>query len=405
MLANTYHLLLRPGPEVVAELGGLHEFCRWPGASCLPTQGGFKRTRLRQPAPSGTQRPLVKQAEEGFLFKSHLDGTLYSLTVERAVEVQGPLGADVQMQLDVCPPANAPREVVEEAVMRTTRWARRALSARRGPERQALFGIVQGGCFVDLRIGHAAELAALAFDGLALGGFSVGEPIDRMHETLRTIGPRLDPERPRYLMGVGTPRDLVAAIGAGIDMFDCVLPTRNGRNGQAFTRTGRIVIKQAQWRQDPTAPRRPMHLPMLRARVLTRVPASSLHGRRDPVLTAPVASQPALLRSADAGSQESDRSSAVRSLGARNPRTNGRESLRGSAWGPVDCARSAGPSNLPSRQSRMSSDEKRPLGKDLAPAKARIATGARRSPARRRSGPLLRRRFYRSSSRVGRSAR
>jgi queuine tRNA-ribosyltransferase len=248
VLANTYHLLLRPGPEVVAGLGGLHEFCRWPGAM-LTDSGGFQAYSLAAAAPSGTQRPLVQQAEEGFLFKSHLDGTLYSLTVERAVEVQALLGADVQMQLDVCPPADAPREVVEEAVMRTTRWARRALSARRG-ERQALFGIVQGACFVDLRIGHAAELAALAFDGLALGGFSVGEPIDRMHETLRTIGPHLDPERPRYLMGVGTPRDLVAAIGAGIDMFDCVLPTRNGRNGQAFTRTGRIVIKQAQWRQD-----------------------------------------------------------------------------------------------------------------------------------------------------------
>jgi queuine tRNA-ribosyltransferase len=252
VLANTYHLLLRPGAESVAELGGLHAFTRWPHVM-LTDSGGFQAYSLGAPAQPGAQRPLVQQAEEGFLFKSHLDGTLYSLTAERAVEVQGLLGADVQMQLDVCPPADAPREAVELAVARTTRWARRALSTSR-PEAQALFGIVQGGCFADLRAAHASELGVLPLDGLALGGFSVGEPIDRMHETLRDIGPRLDPERPRYLMGVGTPRDLVKAIETGIDMFDCVLPTRNGRNGQAFTRSGRIVIKQARWRQD----RRPL---------------------------------------------------------------------------------------------------------------------------------------------------
>ncbi len=249
MLANTYHLLLRPGPETIAGLGGLHAFSRWPG-TMLTDSGGFQAYSLGSASSSGSPRPLVHEAEEGFLFKSHLDGARHSLTVEKAVEVQGMLGADVQMQLDVCPPADAPREVVEEAVLRTTRWARRALAAKR-PERQALFGIVQGGCFVDLRSAHAAELAALPLDGLALGGFSVGEPIDRMHETLGQVGPLLDPERPRYLMGVGTPQDLVRAIGVGIDMFDCVLPTRNGRNGQAFTSSGRIVIKQAQWREDP----------------------------------------------------------------------------------------------------------------------------------------------------------
>lgn len=248
VLANTYHLLLRPGPDTVAALGGLHEFSRWPRAM-LTDSGGFQAYSLAAVSPSGAKRTLVQHAEDGFLFKSHLDGSLFSLTVERAVLVQGLLGADVQMQLDVCPPADAPREVVEEAVMRTTRWARRALSTNR-PALQALFGIVQGGCFTDLRSAHAAELGTLQVDGLALGGFSVGEPIDRMHETLREIGPQLDPERPRYLMGVGTPRDLIRAIGAGIDMFDCVLPTRNGRNGQAFTRSGRIVIKQAKWRED-----------------------------------------------------------------------------------------------------------------------------------------------------------
>jgi queuine tRNA-ribosyltransferase len=164
--------------------------------------------------------------------------------------VQGLLGADIQMQLDVCPAGDVGRKVVELAVARTTRWARRSLATAR-PEQQALFGIVQGACFADLRRDHAQELGGMPFDGLALGGFSVGEPIDQMHETLRETAPLLDPERPRYLMGVGTPRDLVLAIGFGVDMFDCVLPTRNARNGQVFTRRGRIVIKNARWRDDP----------------------------------------------------------------------------------------------------------------------------------------------------------
>jgi queuine tRNA-ribosyltransferase len=248
VLANTYHLLLRPSAELVAELGGLHEFTRWPHAM-LTDSGGFQAYSLGSAATPGSPA-LVRQAEDGFQFKSHLDGSLHSLTVERAVEVQGLLGADVQMQLDVCPPADSPRDVVEQAVERTTRWARRALSTVR-PERQALFGIVQGACFADLRASHADELGKLPFDGLALGGFSVGEPIERMRETIADVGSRLDPERPRYLMGVGTPQDLVWAIGAGVDMFDCVMPTRNGRNGQAFTRSGRVVIKQARWRDDP----------------------------------------------------------------------------------------------------------------------------------------------------------
>ncbi len=252
VLGNTYHLWLRPGPDVIAEQGGLHAFTRWPHAM-LTDSGGFQAFSLG--AGSGTKDPLVKLDEQGFTFRSHLDGSKHHLSPEEAVRVQGLLGADIQMQLDVCPPGNSERGRVEEAVARTTRWAKRALAAER-PERQALFGIVQGACFSDLRRAHAEELAGLtvlgkSFDGLALGGFSVGEPIPRMYETLHQVAHVVDPERPRYLMGVGTPRDLLEAIDAGIDMFDCVLPTRNARNGQALTRFGRVVIKQAQWRRDP----------------------------------------------------------------------------------------------------------------------------------------------------------
>jgi queuine tRNA-ribosyltransferase len=270
VLGNTYHLMLRPGAETISRLGGLHQMTRWPHAM-LTDSGGFQAYSLSVKSPKGvptrsapddtqndtpgegdgeTHPSLVAVDEEGFTFKSHLDGSMHVLTPERAVEIQALIGADIQMQLDVCPPGDCPRAVVVEAISRTTRWAKRALAAPR-PRGQALFGIVQGGCFADLRRAHARELAELAFDGLALGGFSVGEPIERAHDTLREIAPELDPERPRYLMGVGTPRDLVTAIGAGVDMFDCVLPTRNARNGQAITRSGTVVVKHARWRDDP----------------------------------------------------------------------------------------------------------------------------------------------------------
>jgi queuine tRNA-ribosyltransferase len=247
VLGNTYHLMLRPGAEAIAALGGLHAFTRWPHAM-LTDSGGFQAFSLG--AGAASRSPLVEAGEDGFTFRSHLDGSRHTLTPESAVRVQALLGADIQMQLDVCPPGDAPRDVVEKAIAQTTRWARRALAVER-PEGQALFGIVQGSCFADLRRAHADELAALDFDGLALGGFSVGEPNERMHATLAEVAPTLDAERPRYLMGVGTPQDLVRAMGAGVDLFDCVLPTRNARNGQALTRHGRIVIKNAQWRGDP----------------------------------------------------------------------------------------------------------------------------------------------------------
>jgi queuine tRNA-ribosyltransferase len=264
MLGNTYHLWLRPGPEVVAGLGGLHGFTRWPHAM-LTDSGGFQAFslggNLARPALAGAPAPpprksLVTLDEEGFTFRSHLDGAKHHLSPEVAVRVQGKIGADIQMQLDVCPPGNSARADVEAAVSRTTRWARRALATQR-PEGQALFGIVQGATFADLRRAHADDLGGLegesgrpGFDGLALGGFSVGEPIPKMYETLHEVAHVLDPERPRYLMGVGTPQDLLEAIDAGVDMFDCVLPTRNARNGQALTRFGKVVIKQARYRED-----------------------------------------------------------------------------------------------------------------------------------------------------------
>jgi queuine tRNA-ribosyltransferase len=238
VLANTYHLWLRPGPEVVAGQGGLHAFSRWPHAM-LTDSGGYQAFSLAE---------RRKLSDEGFAFRSHLDGSKHLLTPEEAMRVQGLLGSDIAMQLDVCAPAGASRDELLSATQQTTRWAQRTLAVRNPG--QAVFGIVQGGLDVGLRLEHAEELAALPFDGLALGGFSVGEDIAQMHDVLTQVAPRLDPNRPHYLMGVGTLRDLITAIGAGIDMFDCVLPTRNARNGQAITRRGSISIKQARYKED-----------------------------------------------------------------------------------------------------------------------------------------------------------
>jgi queuine tRNA-ribosyltransferase len=249
VLGNTYHLMLRPGAETIARLGGLRAFTRWPHAM-LTDSGGFQAFSLSDRG-AGTSGPsLVDEAEEGFTFQSHIDGSTHALTPESAAQVQGLLGADIQMQLDVCPQGDASHEVIEAAAARTLRWGKRALAVARPPG-QALFGIVQGGCFLDIRRRHADEQCSLPYDGLALGGFSVGEPIERARESIAAIAPALDPQRPRYLMGVGTPRDIVLAIGAGVDMFDCVLPTRNARNGQALTRFGRITIKNSRWKDDP----------------------------------------------------------------------------------------------------------------------------------------------------------
>lgn len=238
LISNTYHLWLRPGPELVAQHGGIQEFSRWPHAIATDS-GGYQAFSLAE---------RCKLSEDGFAFQSHLDGSKRVLSPEESMRVQGLLGSDIAMQLDVCPPAGCPAEELRSAVERTTRWAKRCLDAKR--EGQAMFAIVQGGLDEAMRVQHARELAELAVDGLALGGFSVGEAPPAMHQALRAVVPRVDPARPRYLMGVGTPVDLVVGMGVGVDVFDCVLPTRNARNGQLFTWDGKLAIKNSRFASD-----------------------------------------------------------------------------------------------------------------------------------------------------------
>ena len=241
-LGNTYHLWLRPGSELIHRLGGLHRFMRWPH-TILTDSGGFQVFSLSD---------LRKIDDDGVTFRSHLDGAKKRLTPEESMRVQAELGSDIAMVLDVCPKGGAERPEIEDAMRLTTAWAARSLAAPKLGA-QARFAIVQGGVHVDLRRRHIEALGTLAADGFAHGGFSVGEPIERMHETLSEVAPLLPRDRPRYLMGVGTPQDLVRAVGAGMDMFDCVLPTRNARNGQALTWHGRVNLKQARHREDDTA--------------------------------------------------------------------------------------------------------------------------------------------------------
>jgi queuine tRNA-ribosyltransferase len=239
VLGNTYHLMLRPGAERVAALGGLHRFTGWGGAM-LTDSGGYQVLSL-------AERRRID--DDGVTFRSHLDGSAARLTPEESVRIQELLGADIAMAFDECPPSTAPVADIERAMARTTAWAERCLAAHRRPD-QALFGIVQGATHLELRARHAAAICALPFDGFALGGFAVGESTAALHEGVRQAAPLLPEDRPRYLMGVGTPEDLRAAVAAGVDMFDCVLPTRNARNGQAFTSEGRINIKQARFQDD-----------------------------------------------------------------------------------------------------------------------------------------------------------
>jgi queuine tRNA-ribosyltransferase len=242
ILANTYHLWLRPGAESVASHGGVVGFMKWPHA-LLTDSGGYQVFSLAK------QRTID---DDGITFRSHLDGTLHRLTPEEAMRVQALLGSDIAMVLDECPAGGAPRDVVQLAMSRTTDWAERCLQTEPA-QGQARFGIVQGGTELDLRMSHLQTIAGLDVDGVALGGFSVGEPPAQMYELLSQIGPAMPADRPRYLMGVGTPADLLRALSSGIDLFDCVLPTRNARNGQALTWGGRVNLKQARHRDDESA--------------------------------------------------------------------------------------------------------------------------------------------------------
>ena len=252
ILGNTYHLMLRPGDELVARRGGLHRFIGWD-KPILTDSGGFQIYSLAQ------RRRIT---DEGADFQSHLDGPRYLLTAERATDIQARLGSDIAMVLDECVAFPATRDEAAEAMSRSVRWADRARrrigDLRSGgiPEvavsnaGQAQFGIVQGGLFEDLRRESAAATVAIGFEGYAIGGLSVGEPADQMYEVAGVTARDLPVDRPRYLMGVGTPEDLVECVARGIDMFDCVLPTRNARNGQLFTSQGRINIKNARYAED-----------------------------------------------------------------------------------------------------------------------------------------------------------
>jgi queuine tRNA-ribosyltransferase len=239
LLSNTYHLMLRPGAERVAALGGLHRFMSWE-KPLLTDSGGFQVASLQA---------LSRVSDEGVTFRSHLDGSLHSLTPERAVEIQEKLGSDIAMVLDECLLYPAERQDAGAAAARSLDWAARSKRARSRPQ-QALFGIVQGGAFGDLRRENARALSELDFDGYGVGGLAVGEPKEILREMTAVATAELPEHRPRYLMGVGTPVDILESVGLGIDLFDCVLPTRNARNGTLFTSGGRIAIKNARYASD-----------------------------------------------------------------------------------------------------------------------------------------------------------
>ncbi len=241
VLGNVYHLMLRPGAERVAALGGLHRFMNWPHP-ILTDSGGFQVMSLAK---------LRKLDENGVTFQSHIDGSRHVLTPERSIEIQGLLGSDIHMQFDECIRLPAPAGEVERAMRLSLRWAERSKRAFGAPTDKALFGIVQGGTDPALRRLSAQELVAMDFDGYAVGGLAVGEPQELMLRTLDDTVPHLPEDRPRYLMGVGTPDDIVESVSRGIDMFDCVMPTRAGRHGLAYTRHGRINLRNARHADDP----------------------------------------------------------------------------------------------------------------------------------------------------------
>ena len=256
ILGNTYHLYLKPGDQLIARAGGLHRFIGWH-RPILTDSGGYQVFSLAA---------MRKIREEGAEFRSHLDGSLHVLTPERAAEIQAHLGSDIAMVLDECAAASGDRDAARAAMERSLRWARRGrarfIAIREGQTPdvlvtnpgQAQFGIIQGGVYTDLRTESAAATVEIGFEAYAIGGLSVGEPVEVMYEVVGHTAPLLPADRPRYLMGTGMPDDLIECVARGIDMFDCVLPTRNARNGQLLTSTGPLVIKNAQYAEDPQPP-------------------------------------------------------------------------------------------------------------------------------------------------------
>ena len=243
ILSNTYHLYMRPGHDLIERAGGLHKFMNWD-KPILTDSGGFQVFSLG---------PLRKIKEEGVEFRSHLDGSKHFLSPEKATEIQNALGSDIIMAFDECAPYPADRQYVKNSLERTTRWLERCKAAHKHPEKQALFGIVQGGMYKELREQSAKEITAIDLPGYAIGGLSVGEPKDMMYEVLDYTVPLLPEDKPRYLMGVGSPDDLLEGVLRGIDMFDCVLPTRIARNGTAMTSQGKVVVRNASYAEDFTS--------------------------------------------------------------------------------------------------------------------------------------------------------
>ncbi|MCL6457852.1 MAG: tRNA guanosine(34) transglycosylase Tgt [Gorillibacterium sp.] len=240
ILSNTYHLFLRPGHELIKKAGGLHKFMNWDRA-ILTDSGGFQVFSLSN---------MRKISEEGVHFKSHLNGDSLFLSPEKAMEIQNDLGSDIMMAFDECPPYPAEHDYAKKSLERTTRWAERCLQSHARPTEQSLFGIVQGGMYEDLRKQSARDLTSLDFPGYAIGGLSVGEPKDLMYNVLDYLVPILPDNKPRYLMGVGSPDALIEGSMRGIDMFDCVLPTRIARNGTVMTSNGRLVLRNAKYTED-----------------------------------------------------------------------------------------------------------------------------------------------------------
>lgn len=240
ILSNTYHLFLRPGHEIIRQAGGLHKFMNWD-RPILTDSGGFQVFSLSD---------MRKITEEGVAFRSHLNGDKLFLSPEKAMEIQNALGSDIMMAFDECPPFPATHEYAKQSLERTTRWAERCLKAHENTQNQALFGIVQGGMYEDLRKQSAADLTSLDFPGYAIGGLSVGEPKEMMYEVLEYTTPVLPANKPRYLMGVGSPDALIEGSIRGVDMFDCVLPTRIARNGTCMTSEGRLVVRNARFAED-----------------------------------------------------------------------------------------------------------------------------------------------------------